>query len=127
MTTSYCYIGCYQDNGSPRDLPNIFSLSSVTIEACITECKTNGYLYAGLQDKWEWSHLIIFVFWFFNFWNFQSHQCFCGNSYGSYGLATNCNMNCAGNTNEICGGYSTNSIYSTQCLQSIYVKFLNKK
>ena len=31
-------------------------------------------------------------------------QCFCGNSYGKYGPAKNCDANCSGNQAEICGG-----------------------
>ena len=44
-----------------------------------------------------------------------STYCLCGNSYGSYGSSSNCNMPCSGNTSEICGGVMTNSIYSTKC------------
>jgi len=47
-----------------------------------------------------------------------SGNCFCGNSYGSYGLAPNCDMACNANANEICGGSDANSIYSTQCPMS---------
>ena len=42
--------------------------------------------------------------------------CFCGNKYGSYGLASSslqCNMNCTGNSNETCGGILRNQIYRT--------------
>ena len=54
----------------------------------------------------------------FNFYNYFSSQCFCGNSYGLYGLATNCNMACNGNSNEICGGNWANSVYLTACNES---------
>ncbi len=47
--------------------------------------------------------------------NFLSRsQCFCGNSYGTYGLSTQCNMTCSGNKNEICGGIWANAIYATR-------------
>ena len=47
----------------------------------------------------------------------KSGQCFCSNWYGTYGLSTNCNKACNGNSNEICGGSWANSVYSTQCPQ----------
>ena len=37
--------------------------------------------------------------------------CFCGNTYGSYGEASNCNQRCAGNAYQICGGNWANSVY----------------
>ncbi len=47
----------------------------------------------------------------------KSYACFCADTYGSQGLATNCNTPCTGNTNEICGGSYANSVYSasSQC------------
>ena len=59
-----------------------------------------------------------------------SEQCFCGNSYGVYGLSANCNMQCKGNPNEICGGTWANSVYSTQCSQGKFFferKLVRKK
>ena len=45
--------------------------------------------------------------------HFKSNQCFCGNSYGSYGAAaeTDCWQTCNGNSAEICGGPWRNSVY----------------
>eukprot|EP01043_Picozoa_sp_COSAG02_P040906 COSAG02_NODE_3347_length_6896_cov_2.201854_1_plen_600_part_10 len=41
-------------------------------------------------------------------------NCFCGNSYGRYGNATNCNMSCPGSSQKVmCGGVEANSIYDT--------------
>ena len=40
-------------------------------------------------------------------------ECYCGNVFGSYGISNNCNAPCANNTNEICGGSNSNSIYET--------------
>ena len=42
-----------------------------------------------------------------------SAECYCSNTYGSYGLATNCNMPCLGNRIQVCGGDYANSVYST--------------
>ena len=41
-------------------------------------------------------------------------ECFCSNSYGTTGKKTSdgdCNMPCQGNSSEICGGNSHNSVY----------------
>jgi hypothetical protein len=35
----------------------------------------------------------------------------CGNSFGRSGKANNCDMRCAGNPDEICGGDWANSVY----------------
>jgi hypothetical protein len=44
-----------------------------------------------------------------------STQCFCGNSYGSYGSSSNCNMSCSGDADSdfVCGGTWANSVYQT--------------
>ncbi len=44
-----------------------------------------------------------------------STACFCGDSYGAQGEATesDCNMQCSGNANQMCGGPSRNSVYKT--------------
>jgi hypothetical protein len=88
--TSSSYLGCYVDQPS-RDLPFLaLTSSSMTVEVCLNACF--GYQYIGLQD---------------------GNQCFCGNTYGSYGVTAsmNCNTPCAGNTTEICGSSYTNSVY----------------
>ena len=40
-----------------------------------------------------------------------TNWCFCGDKYDTLGLATNCDMKCAGNPNQICGGGWANSVY----------------
>ena len=51
-----------------------------------------GYKYAGAQYQ---------------------HECYCGNKYGSYGKATNCDMPCAGDYKIKCGGNMANTIMAT--------------
>jgi len=90
------YLGCYKDQGDPygtrgRDLSGyMFSSPNMTTELCISECRKRGFAFAGTQ---------------------YGSQCFCGNSYGKFGPANNCNMPCSGNKSEICGGFWANSIY----------------
>jgi hypothetical protein len=89
-------LGCFRDRGDPggtkgRDLDGIFwSDSQMTTEKCVQRCESGGYKYAGTQ---------------------YSSQCFCGNSYGRYGKASNCNMPCKGDANQKCGGTWANLVY----------------
>ncbi len=98
------YIGCYKDNQAVpgmlgvslpgRDINGFTTYSSsLTNELCISICKEKGFKYAGTQYR---------------------TQCFCGNDYGSYGKANNCNMKCAGNIDQICGGFWANSVYQSE-------------
>jgi len=87
------YMGCFTDAGT-RDLQyQLYSGSSgASIEACVAGCASAGYQYAGSQD---------------------GSQCFCGDTYNNYGNVAdgNCNLPCAGNSNEMCGAGWLNSIY----------------
>ncbi len=92
----YRYIGCFRDRGNPfgykdRDV-NAFGFNSdkMTVEICVNECARRGYKFAALQ---------------------YSQSCMCGNSYGKFGKANNCNMTCKGKASEVCGGSWANSIY----------------
>jgi cytoskeletal protein RodZ len=86
------YIGCYKDT-SAYDLDGFLERSrSNTPERCIATCRAKGFKFAGVQ---------------------YSESCLCGNSYGKYGAADNCNMRCTGDSSQICGGYSSNGVYST--------------
>ncbi|BAT72175.1 conserved hypothetical protein [Thermosulfidibacter takaii ABI70S6] len=90
------YLGCFRDKGDPKGLSGrdlngfIFSSPSMTIYRCISLCADKGFKYAAVQ---------------------YGSYCFCGNSYGKYGKAQNCNMLCSGNRKEICGGVWANSVY----------------
>jgi hypothetical protein len=92
------YVGCFRDQGAPtstsgRDLSGYgFQSGSMTIGACISECQSRGFAYAGVQC---------------------STWCFCGNSYGRFGTASNCTMPCGGDSSQTCGGSYANSVYST--------------
>jgi hypothetical protein len=89
---NYTYMGCFKDEAT-RDLPyNVTTIpsSSMQYATCSAACAAAGYKYAGVQD---------------------SSYCFCGNTYGKYGTATNCNMACSGDSGVICGGSYANSVY----------------
>jgi len=81
-------LGCYRDAGT-RDLSGpYFSDGQMSLEHCASLCV--NYPYMGVQDG-SW--------------------CFCGDSYGRYGPVFGCNMLCANNASEICGGGWANNIY----------------
>jgi len=86
------YIGCYRDNAH-RDLPRYMGWQrALSSSRCNSLCGKAGYLYAGLQDR---------------------GQCFCGNKYGHWGKANNCNEQCTGDKKEKCGGGWANSVWRT--------------
>jgi hypothetical protein len=86
------FVGCYKDT-SAFDLNGFIERSrSNTPQRCTEICRSKGFKYAGVQ---------------------YSESCLCGNTYGKYGAADNCNMKCTGDSSQICGGYSSNGIYTT--------------
>ena len=93
------YIGCFKDS-QIRDLYGFFTQSQdMSVDKCIDICKKHGFLYAAVQ---------------------YSSSCFCGNYYGRYGAASNCNMRCSGNKNQVCGGTWANSVYFTGLINSTH-------
>ncbi|XP_021363194.1 uncharacterized protein LOC110456661, partial [Mizuhopecten yessoensis] len=88
-------IGCYADDPLHRDLtfePYTDPSVGMWPPMCIHHCFNKGYYYAGLQNQ---------------------YKCFCGNSYGQYGPATDCTQACFPQTTYHCGGRTSNLIYST--------------
>ncbi len=90
-TVSAYYIGCMKDNdGGKRDLPNRLSESNWGLQNCASLASSKNYLYFGLQN---------------------GNECWAANSFGSQGVATNCNKQCSRDSN-MCGGAGANSVYS---------------
>ncbi len=46
---------------------------------------------------------------------FSRYYCNCGNGYGKHGKLdeSECDNTCSGDTHEVCGGQSKNSVYET--------------
>ncbi|KAF8736996.1 hypothetical protein AX14_013631 [Amanita brunnescens Koide BX004] len=88
-------LGCYSDNVNGRALSNQINLPDpVTNAACTTACGNAGYSLAGTE---------------------YATQCFCGNSIANGGAsiaASGCNMVCAGNSSEFCGGPNRLNVYN---------------
>ena len=87
------YLGCFRDPNNPFDLDGYLERSAANSpQRCIQACAARGFQFAGMQ---------------------YSESCLCGNSYGRFGAAGNCNMACTGDRAQVCGGANANSVYST--------------
>ena len=92
----YTYLGCYAEPACQRALPYERVTPWMSVEVCQNLC--DGYRYFGVEF---------------------SNQCFCGNAInvesllarGSTPAKTQCNMVCAGNPLEYCGGRRRLNIY----------------
>jgi hypothetical protein len=93
--TSYThYEGCFPD--SPSRVLNDFSTknSNLTTETCIQICLTEDFAYAGVE---------------------YGTQCFCGNVLPTTPIDEKfCNVSCAGDTGESCGGIWAIGVYNTR-------------
>lgn len=87
------YQGCYADTPT-RELPvTLMATSSATLDTCVAAARARNLAYAGLQ---------------------YGGQCYGGNSPGKTKVAdSECNMPCAANAGETCGGTWRNSVYAT--------------
>lgn len=93
------FLGCYTDSVSARTLGNTIAVSggtgATTIEACQAACHALGYSLAGVE---------------------YSHECYCDNALRNGGGpapdgSAQCNMACAGNSAETCGGPNRLDLY----------------
>lgn len=90
---------CMADAAS-RDLAGswVIDYTRMTNQACRSSCAQYGFAFAATQ---------------------YGSSCFCGNTFGKYGEAASaspprsCNLGCAGNPNEVCGGEWANSLSLT--------------
>lgn len=95
------YLGCFADNRSAapgglagRDLNgDVFNSPGMTVNACVARCRAGNFAFAGVQ---------------YGTW------CFCGNRYNRDAPSNACDMRCAGNPQENCGGEWANGIYALQ-------------
>lgn len=86
-------LGCFKDPNNPFDLDGYLERSGQnTPQNCVQICRARGFAYAGVQF---------------------SESCLCGNTYGQFGAAANCDMPCTGDASQICGGMNSNMVYST--------------
>ncbi|KAJ7720041.1 hypothetical protein B0H16DRAFT_1793954 [Mycena metata] len=89
-------LGCYSDNvNGVRSLPNGIAVAGpFSLEGCTAACFAAGYPLSGSE---------------------YANQCFCGTTIGAGAASTpvtDCNMLCAGNSQELCGGPNRLSMYN---------------
>ena len=92
------YLGCYHDNSSDPDLPELMwdKDEEKSAAQCVDECSKQNYRYAGVQD---------------------GGACYCGNAYGRHDGAPerDCSVLCeTTGAHQNCGGVETNAIYRTE-------------
>lgn len=95
--TANSHLGCYRDEKEYRLLSGYFAnfKSSNSWEKCIQLCLQSGFPYAGVQ---------------------YGTECFCGVDAppdASKIAEHNCNMQCSGQPQQLCGGYYAMNIYET--------------
>ncbi|KAG2471257.1 WSC domain-containing protein 2 [Polypterus senegalus] len=93
------YIGCYTDNTQQRALrgTSFFDYRKMTVFRCQDNCAERGYMYAGLEFGAE---------------------CYCGHKIQTPNASeSECNMECKGEKNNICGGANRLSIYRLELSQ----------
>lgn len=87
--------GCWVDGAQGRILSyQAPDNPALTLQSCANLCASQGYSIAGME---------------------YSYQCFCGNEIINGGVQSSeaeCNMNCAGNPAQKCGGPNRMTIYS---------------
>ncbi|PSN62989.1 WSC-domain-containing protein [Corynespora cassiicola Philippines] len=89
------YLGCYSDNPSNRVLSKATYKDEayMTGESCVRFCSDNGYSFAGTE---------------------YSSECWCGfQIQGSESHPDGCDMVCAGDESQTCGGPSRLSVYTS--------------
>ncbi|KAI1267188.1 WSC domain-containing protein [Xylariaceae sp. FL1019] len=91
----FVYAGCY-DNGQPGqmealELRSDLDSQNMTVELCVSECKSNNFRLAGLS---------------------YYGVCYCGETVSTALLdETECSFACTGNSSETCGGDTQVNIY----------------
>ncbi|KZL85915.1 copper radical oxidase [Colletotrichum incanum] len=88
---------CYTDSPSRRALSyKVPSFDKFSAAQCVSKCAGLGYLYAGLE---------------------YGSECFCGSTIdgGNTPASSGCDMSCAGNRFDTCGGAGRINIYEADC------------
>jgi hypothetical protein len=91
-TSAATFVGCFKDTPDFDLKGHLVRSAQNTPQRCVSTCQARGFAYAGVQ---------------------YGESCLCGNSYGRYGAAANCNMPCTGDRGQACGGFNANSVYAT--------------
>ncbi|KAL2074513.1 hypothetical protein VTL71DRAFT_8291 [Oculimacula yallundae] len=101
--SDYQKLGCYSEGSNGRSLAwrqNQVNASTMTVENCLTACKSGGYSFSGVE---------------------YGQECYCGVVLGNGTLPVDdskCNLPCKGDATETCGGRSTLDLYVAKDLES---------
>lgn len=99
---AYRSLGCYTEGIRGRALSGAsMTNDTMTVEGCVDFCSKKNMAYAGLE---------------------YARECYCGNTLGSgsqsevvaEGSSSQCNMVCAGNKQQMCGGPSRLNMYTNR-------------
>lgn len=94
--SGYKYQGCIQEVAGRALVGKFADQTDMTVETCIGSCYRAGYAYAALE---------------------YGSQCFCASGLSNGASLSNtsnqCNMPCAGNRYELCGGPNAVQLYKT--------------
>ncbi|KAH8991415.1 WSC domain-containing protein [Lactarius hatsudake] len=85
--------GCYSDSTSSRTLERRVDAGNVTVESCVSACKSQSFTIAGLE---------------------YARECWCGNEVRIPGVPISqgaCNQACIGDNTEVCGGPNALQLY----------------
>ncbi|XP_071123435.1 sialate:O-sulfotransferase 1-like [Mytilus edulis] len=100
-TDNNAYVGCFIDTVSQRLFPHQYLLSRYHPDTennmCLLYCKEKGYMYSGTQYGFE---------------------CYCGDDPyqhcpDKYVQDYDCDMECYGDSGQMCGGFWRMSVYKT--------------
>ncbi|CAN0148389.1 unnamed protein product, partial [Ectocarpus sp. 12 AP-2014] len=101
------YLGCFGDSQINRVFPVVTDSNSMTTAGCSDTC--SGYAYYGTQFGREECAAFCSAFAYYG--TQYGRECWCGNNadYVVYGEAS-CDMACAGDATDICGGVNAMSV-----------------
>lgn len=88
---NYTSQGCVGEPDNARALDRVLAAKLMTTGKCLVICSYGNFQYAGLE---------------------YGTECWCGNTLGNVKTIGICNMPCAGNTSETCGGSFSLNLYS---------------
>ncbi|KAJ7726893.1 WSC domain-containing protein, partial [Mycena metata] len=100
LPSGWAYISCKQDGANRLLTGYSFTSTSLTVESCVSTCKSRGFTYAGME---------------------YADECYCGTGYAVSPVTapeSDCSMACAGNSTEMCGSGYRLSVYSSEAVSA---------
>ncbi|WWC61580.1 uncharacterized protein I303_104164 [Kwoniella dejecticola CBS 10117] len=95
INSGFTYQGCIKEVSGRALSATSVTTSDLTIDKCLDYCKGAGYFYAGLE---------------------YANECYCSNQLDNgasdQNFSNQCNMPCAGNSAQICGGPNAITLYA---------------